>query len=100
MGNEYKQDRRFWLGLLFVLIGGILLLDNLNLIPYYIPDYLLSWKTFLILLGIYFIVGRKKPEPGIIMIIVGSVFLFQDFYYFRIRDVWHIIWPTVLLVIG
>ncbi len=100
MGQENLQDRRFWLGLLFVIIGGVLLLDNLNIIPYYIPDYLLSWKTFLILLGVYFIVGRKKPEPGIIMIVIGSIFLLQDFYYFRIRDIWHILWPTIFVAIG
>jgi predicted membrane protein len=100
MGQENIQDRRFWLGLVFVIIGGVLLLDNLNIIPYYIPDYLLSWKTFLIVLGAYLIVGRKKPEPGIILIVIGSVFLLQDFYYFRMRDVWHIIWPSIFIIIG
>ncbi|MEQ8924287.1 MAG: DUF5668 domain-containing protein [Fulvivirga sp.] len=100
MGQEHTQDRRFWLGLVFVFIGGVLLLDNLNIIPYYIPDYLLSWKTFLIALGAYFIIGRKKPEPGIIMITIGSVFLLQDFYYFRIRDIWHILWPSIFIIIG
>ncbi len=100
MGQETINDRRFWLGLVFVFIGGVLLLDNLNVIPYYIPDYLLSWKTFLIVLGVYFIVGRKKPEPGIIMITIGSVFLLQDFYYFRIRDIWHILWPSIFIIIG
>ena len=100
MGRENIQDRRFWLGLIFVFIGAIWLLDNLNIIPYYIPDYLLSWKTFLIALGVYFIVGRKKPEPGIIMIAIGGLFLLQDFYYFRIRDIWHILWPSIFIIIG
>ena len=100
MGQENINDRRFWLGLVFVFIGAILLLDNLDIIPYYIPDYLLSWKTFLIALGTYFIVGRKKPEPGIIMIAIGTIFLLQDFYYFRIRDIWHILWPAIFIAIG
>ena len=100
MGQETLNDRRFWLGLVFVFIGGVLLLDNLNIIPYYIPGYLLSWKTFLIALGVYFIVGRKKPEPGVVMIVIGSVFLLQDMFYFRIRDIWHILWPTIFIVVG
>ncbi|HNP17287.1 MAG TPA: DUF5668 domain-containing protein [Fulvivirga sp.] len=101
MGKENNiQDRRFWLGLIFVVIGGVLLLDNLNIIPYYIPEYLISWKTLLIVIGTYLIVAKRKPEFGIILIVIGSLNLLQDFYYFRMRDVWHLIWPMVFIVIG
>lgn len=95
-----SNDKRFWLGLILVAIGGVWLLDNLDIIPYYIPQYFFSWKTFLIALGLYFVIGRKKPEPGIIMIAVGSIFLLQDIGLFYVRNIWHIFWPAILMVIG
>lgn len=95
-----SNDKRFWLGLILVAIGGVWLLDNLDIIPYYIPQYFFSWKTFLIALGLYFVIGRKKAEPGIIMIAVGSIFLLQDIGLFYVRNIWHIFWPAILMVIG
>lgn len=95
-----RNDRRFWLGALFVIVGGAWLLDNLNIIPYYVDEYIFRWYTLLILIGLYFIIGRKKPEPGIIMIAVGSLFLLDDLNVFDIRNVWHVFWPLVVIMIG
>lgn len=101
--NEQKintNDSRFWLGLILVVVGGAWLLDNLDIIPYYISDYILSWKTFLILLGAYFILGRKKVEPGIILIAIGTVFILQDMNIFHVRNILHVFWPAIIIIIG
>ncbi|MGK7391106.1 MAG: LiaI-LiaF-like domain-containing protein [Candidatus Cyclobacteriaceae bacterium M2_1C_046] len=95
-----QTDSRFWLGILFVIIGGTWLLDNLNVIPYYIEDWFFNWETFLILLGVYFIFGRKKPEAGIIMIAIGGVFLLDEFNFFHWRDIIQVFWPVVFIIIG
>ncbi|TRX62671.1 hypothetical protein FNH22_00830 [Fulvivirga sp. M361] len=100
MGENHTSDKRIWLGGLFILIGSVWLLDNLDIIPYYYSRYLFNWKTFLIALGTYFIFGRKKPEPGIIMIAIGGVFLLEEFYYFDFRDILRVFWPVVIIVIG
>lgn len=100
MKEQQTTDRRVWFGIILVAIGGFWLLDNLDIIPYYIPHYLISWKTFLIVLGAYFIFGKNKPEPGIIMVAIGGVFLLQDLDFFRVRDIWHIFWPVAIIAIG
>lgn len=100
MGNETITDRRFWLGLIFVSIGAILLLDNLNILPYVVRDVLLSWQMLLITVGTYLILGRKKVEPGIVLITIGSIFLLRDFYYFRLRDIWPYLGPSIFIIIG
>ncbi len=100
MDEKHTSDKRFWLGLLFVILGSVWLLDNLDIIPWYYSRYLVNWRTFLILLGVYFIVGRKKPEPGIILIAIGGVFLLEDLYYINFRDIWHVFWPAIVIVIG
>ncbi|MEQ8243646.1 DUF5668 domain-containing protein [Fulvivirga sp.] len=99
MGNENISDRRFWLGLIFVGIGAVLLLDNLDILPYWVSDLVISWRMLLVFIGTYIVVGKKKPE-GFILIIIGGLFLVQDFYYFRMRDIWHILWPAVFIAIG
>jgi predicted membrane protein len=99
--SSASYDKRFWLGLIFVIIGSVILLDNFDVFPYlHIPRYLISWKTFLILLGFYFLFGKKKTEAGIIMIAIGGVFLLQDMHFFRFRDIWHIFWPGLLIAVG
>jgi len=100
MSEQHNSDARIWFGVILVAVGGFWLLDNLDIIPYYIPHYLISWKTFLIALGAYFIIGRKKTEPGIIMIAIGGVFLLQDLHFFRVREIWHIFWPLAIIAVG
>lgn len=95
-----QSDSRLWLGILFVLIGGAWLLDNLNVIPYYIEDWFFNWETILILLGIYFIFGRKKPEAGLVMIAIGGVFLMDEFNFFHWRDIFRVFWPLIFIIIG
>ncbi|MBL6446066.1 hypothetical protein JMN32_07095 [Fulvivirga sp. 29W222] len=99
--SEYNtNDKRFWLGIILVIFGGAWLLKNLDIIPYYFSHILFSWESFLIILGLYFILGRKKVEAGIIMIAIGGVFLLQDTGWFYIRNIWHIFWPAIVIVIG
>ncbi|ELR69845.1 hypothetical protein C900_04548 [Fulvivirga imtechensis AK7] len=98
--TNHSNDKRLWLGVILVAIGGVWLLDNLNIIPYYIPHYFFSWKTFLIVLGLYFTLGRNRSEAGIIMIAVGTIFLLQDIGLFYVRNIWHIFWPAIIIVIG
>ncbi len=100
MSEQQQTDRRVWFGVIMVAIGGFWLLDNLDIIPYYIPHYLISWKTFLIALGAFFIFAKDKREPGLIMIIIGGVFLLQDLNVLRVRDIWHLIWPIAIIAIG
>lgn len=100
MGENHKSDSRIWLGALFIAIGSVWLLDNLDIVPYYYSRYFINWKTFLIALGAYFIFGRKKLEVGIIMIAIGGVFLLEDFYYFDFRDIFRVFWPVIVIIIG
>lgn len=97
-----NDNKRLWLGIIFFVLGGIWLLDNLDI--YYfdniIPHYIFSWKTFLILLGAYFIFGRNKKGPGIVLIAIGTIFLLDDAFWWWHFNFWEIIWPALLLFLG
>jgi predicted membrane protein len=97
-----KQNTRignsFWLGLIVVAVGGLLLLDRLDydLVPY----WLISWKTLLIAIGVA--IGLRKNFQGIgwiVLIIVGSFFLIEDIpgIDFEVR---RYVFPVIVISIG
>jgi predicted membrane protein len=94
-----SNDRKVVLGAIFVLLGAFLLLDNLGWIPYFFPTYLFSWKTILILVGLFSLSNRKNKTSGIVLISIGTYFLLPDIFGISFHDV-RIFWPLVLVVIG
>src|SRR5690606_8557675 len=55
---------------------------------------------FLILLGVFLILGKGKFEPGIILIGLGSVLILEDLNILEWRNMWQIFWPVIIIVIG
>lgn len=97
-----QNDRRVWLGVFLLLVGGAWLLDAINIIPYHIEYYIFSWKTLLIALGIFFVVGRQRMSTGFILIAIGAFFWLNDldFFDFFNFNVWRVFWPLVIIAIG
>jgi predicted membrane protein len=83
-------------GLVLVIVGGILLSRQLGAD---IPGWVTSWEMLPIALGVYFGARRSfKPGSWIILILVGSAFLANDFY--PEISVRHLIWPTAIILFG
>ncbi len=83
-------------GIFLVLIGGAILLNKMY--PE-LPDWLFSWKTLLIAIGLY--AGAKHNFRGggwAIPILVGSVFLFTD--NFPDLAIKRYIWPIAIIIVG
>jgi len=97
-----QNDRRIWLGVLLLVIGGAWLLDNINVIPYQIEYYLFSWKTLLIAIGVYFLGARQKIGTGLVLIGIGTFFWLEDldFFDFFNFNIWNVIWPLIIIIIG
>jgi len=97
-----QNDRRIWLGVLLLVVGGAWLLNVINIIPYHIAYYLFSWKTLLIVIGVYFIGARKKMGAGVIFIALGLLFWLEDLDFFDFFNfhIWSIIWPVIIIIIG
>lgn len=100
MEQLQTQDKRFWFGILLVLFGGALLLDNLNIIPEEVSDYLISWSSFFTLIGAYLIAARKKYEAGAIFIAIGVFLFVRDFYWWSWRELGQVFWPVVIIGVG
>lgn len=92
------------MGGVFVLIGILMVLDNLNVLRFYLPYYLFSWYSIVILIGLVLVATRDKIGLGLTMTAIGGVFLLDamaDYYYWRF-DFWDIFdfWPLIFIIVG
>jgi len=92
--NPKRGPGRIWAGLFLLLIGGVLLLDQMGF-----PDFLFRWEFLLIAFGVFIGLRHKfRGAAWLIMIAVGGVYLAQDYYHdFNIH---RFIWPGILIFLG
>lgn len=92
------SDSRVFLGILFVAIGFVLILENLDFFSYDLSHILISWPMLLIVIGA-FNLSRKAGSAGLILIGIGTYFLIP-----RVFDVpdhfFRNFWPVILVIIG
>lgn len=94
-----KQDKRFGIGAILIVLGSLFLLGNLGIIPWEIRHYLFSWKGILIIIGSILLITKKDKIPGIILVSIGALFLTPEILGipgFSIR----ILWPVILIAVG
>jgi predicted membrane protein len=91
-----RRSGAIWAGLFLLLVGGVLLLDQLG---FPLPDWLFSWHTLLIAIGIFIgIRSNFHNFAWIILILIGSAYTIQDYY--PTIQLHRFILPGVLIVIG
>ena len=100
MANARGADPRLIVGLIFLLLGLYFLLNNFDLIPFELPDYITSWQVFLILIGLLLLASRERQGGGVILIVVGVVFLLPEFFDVSVGEVVRQFWPLALVAIG
>ncbi len=82
-------------GIIILFIGGILLIDQLNL--FFIPGWLFSWPMLIIAYGLY--LGAKyhfRKPIWIWMVVLGTSFLFTE----NFDNADRIVWPVAVMGIG
>ena len=101
---ESKLNKRIITGAIFLIIGVLLTLDNLDIVRFRLPDYLFGWYTILIVIGLFIAFVREKVGFGITLIVIGGLFMLDEmaWYFnwdFEFRDVFRL-WPLVFVAIG
>lgn len=87
--NKHNNTSRIWSGLIILGVGLVFFLRNVGI---YIPGWVISWHTLLIVIGL--LVGYKRNFNGggwLIMVLIGGFFTLEDItnsdfskYYFAI----------------
>lgn len=91
-------NRSALVGLLFVAIGTILVLDNLRIIPWQFAYYVFQWENILIAIGAILAISGHNRKTGYILIGVGVIFSLEE--WFRVDlSIWDL-WPAVFILIG
>jgi hypothetical protein len=95
--NKSANNSRIILGAIIVLVGGILLADQLNV--FLIPDWLFNWPTILIIIGLYSGAKHNFSNLGwLVWVFIGGVFLLDDAIPgMRVSD---FAWPAGLVILG
>ncbi len=95
---ERRGNKRFYLGVVLIVVGGLLVLERLDLIPWSIVDAIISWQMLLIVFGIFSIMGGKRTR-GIILVAIGAFFMLPNLIEVP-YEVKRIYWPLALVAIG
>ena len=90
-----QSNRRLILGLVFVILGVVFLLDNLDILEFAIPRILWRWEMILIVIGGINIFSNNY-STAFTLIGIGAFFWVIDDYNV---DFWDL-WPVVLIIIG
>lgn len=89
------------LGIVLLVIGTSLMLKHLNLIPSFgwLP-VVFSWKMLLVVLGLTIIVAASNKIPGIVLLLIGGMFILSDLNLIPELSFWRVMVPIILIVIG
>ncbi|MFT5749826.1 MAG: putative membrane protein [Ancylomarina sp.] len=97
--NNSKKKNNSIFGILLILFGGALVLNNLDLIPYSLENVVFSWPMLLITLGALFAFAKDDRTTGFTLMLIGGAFILPrlfDWHY----DLHKFFWPVLLIVLG
>lgn len=96
--EQKNSNKRFYFGVILIVVGIIMILEKLNLIPESVSDLLISWQMLLVGIGILSLIGGNRVG-GTILILVGTFFMIPELIDvpYEIRQIY---WPLILVAIG
>jgi predicted membrane protein len=93
-----RSDKRFYFGVILIVVGVILILERLNLIPESMADLLISWQMLLIGIGGLSLIGGNRTS-GIILMVIGGTFMIPELITVP-HELRKIYFPLILVAIG
>jgi predicted membrane protein len=97
--RQSNTNNRALFGIFLILFGCLLVLKNLDFIPYELRHVIFSWPALLLGLGTLFFFGKEDKTAGIALLAVGGVFILPMIFDWSFN--WRgLFWPIVLIVIG
>jgi len=99
--GQFRRSGRahLLLGIVLMFLGLFLIADMADIIPWRLRDFIFTWQALLIFLGLIFLSNKENKGTGIILIVIGSFFLFPRVIH--VPDYWRsLFWPTMLIILG
>lgn len=93
-----ENKKNLYIGIIFIVIGAVWALDNIEFIPWQFRHYLFNWENILIGIGGYLLISRENVRVGAILLALGLFFALDDWFDIYI-SIWNL-WPLALVFIG
>lgn len=97
--EAHKRNSRALLGLLLIVIGLVMIAGNMHWIPFEIRNWLFSWQTIVLTIGVILLVSKENKGPGLVMIMIGGFFMaiemVDNAYYLH-----RLFWPSMIILVG
>ena len=91
--------KKFAFGAVILLVGLILLGLNTGVVPISWKPIIFSWQMLLITIGVVSMFGRDSYIPGIILILVGGIFIIPKFGLLPF-SIHNLFWPAIFIAFG
>lgn len=88
MTRKNLSSGQLIIGILLIVVGALFLLDNFYIVDFYLPPYLFSWKSILIIIGLLLLANSESKGTGIVLVLIGLIGFFPEF------------WPLILVGLG
>jgi predicted membrane protein len=97
--RQHKSKKRSMVGLIFIIVGAVLIAKKMDVIPSSISHIIISWQMLLIAIGTINIFTNKNYSSGLILISIGTFFILPKMFDipFEVKEMF---WPAIFVVIG
>jgi predicted membrane protein len=97
--NSSKMDKRILLGGILIFLGGLFLLNTMDVLDFKISRVIFSWPFVMLVIGMFVIVNTDKKFLGGILSGIGALFLIPRIFP-QIDYDGSVILPLILIILG
>lgn len=97
--NKNSIDKRVLLGGILIILGGIFLLNTMNILHFRIAHVIFSWSFIMLVIGLFVLVNTEKKFLGGILTGIGALFLIPKIFPEVDYD-GGIIFPIFFIILG
>src|SRR3970040_1076390 len=94
-----RIDKRILLGAVLIFLGGLFLLNSLDIISFRISRVIFSWPFIMLVIGLFILANTNKKVLGGILSGLGALFLIPRIFP-EVQYDGGIIIPIVLIILG
>ncbi len=97
--ENHRGRSRAVLGVILLVVGCLLIANQLDIIPFALRNYIFTWQAILIFIGVIMLTRRENAISGYILIGIGSFFLLPEIIElpFEYRQLF---WPVFIVILG
>jgi predicted membrane protein len=97
--NSNKIDKRILLGGILIFLGGLFLLNTMNVLDFRFTNVIFSWPFIMLVIGLFVLVNTEKKFLGGVLSGIGALFLIPRVFP-QIDYDGGIIIPIFLIILG